>query len=263
MSVQTSVLFRAGKSLPWFGDGILGTATLSNTSLSGDAYYKNLTIPNGVLVTTNGFRIFVKNTLTLNGTIDNSANAINLGTCGAGAVGGQGQIANGDPGTAAPNSLGGASGFAYGDGLSTTGGAAGAVSFSATQGGPASVYNIVQAIMMSPMTISAKLQGGAGGAGGGGDNASVQGAGGGVGGGNILICARTITGTGTIQTNGQNGFDSVVGGGGGGGGGGGIVLIYENYSSLVILNNTGGIGGNGAFLPSGNGDSGSKILFKV
>lgn len=53
-----------------YGTGFDGTVTIaSNTSLSRDMYYMNLTVNNGVHLNTNGFRVFVKNTLTLNGTI--------------------------------------------------------------------------------------------------------------------------------------------------------------------------------------------------
>jgi len=53
-----------------FGAGIDGTVTVStNTSLSRDMYYANLTVNSSVTLFTNGFRIFVSGTLTNNGTI--------------------------------------------------------------------------------------------------------------------------------------------------------------------------------------------------
>lgn len=53
-----------------FGTGVDGTVTIStNTSLSRDMYYANLTVNSGVTLFTNGFRIFVSGTLTNSGTI--------------------------------------------------------------------------------------------------------------------------------------------------------------------------------------------------
>lgn len=53
-----------------FGNGIDGTVTIStNTSLSRDMYYANLTVNSGITLFTNGFKIFVSGTLTNNGTI--------------------------------------------------------------------------------------------------------------------------------------------------------------------------------------------------
>ena len=65
-----------------YGTGIDGTVVIaSNTSLSRDMYYMNLTVNNGVHLNTNGFRIFVKGTLTLNGTVGvNSSTTVSDGT---------------------------------------------------------------------------------------------------------------------------------------------------------------------------------------
>ena len=53
-----------------FGSGDSGDVTLvSNTTLTEDVYYNNLTVNSGVTLNPSGFRIFVKNTLTLNGDI--------------------------------------------------------------------------------------------------------------------------------------------------------------------------------------------------
>jgi hypothetical protein len=53
-----------------YGTGSDGTAIIaSNISLSRDMYYSNLTINSGFHLNTNGYRVFVKNTLTLNGSI--------------------------------------------------------------------------------------------------------------------------------------------------------------------------------------------------
>lgn len=53
----------------FFGDGSDGDVTISsNTSLTRDMYYNNLTINNGIILSPKGYRIFVKWTLTCTGT---------------------------------------------------------------------------------------------------------------------------------------------------------------------------------------------------
>ena len=53
-----------------YGPGTDGSVIISgNTSLSSDMYYENLTINSGVTLNPNGFRVFVRNTLTVNGTL--------------------------------------------------------------------------------------------------------------------------------------------------------------------------------------------------
>lgn len=53
-----------------FGNGVDGTVVIaSNTSLSRDMYYNNLTVNSGSTLFTNGFRVFVKNNLVNNGTV--------------------------------------------------------------------------------------------------------------------------------------------------------------------------------------------------
>ena len=75
---ETSEIVKYGSQLPTqrignddvYGTGLDGNVTISvNTSLSSDMYYNNLTINPGVTLNPNGFRIFVKNTLTVNGTL--------------------------------------------------------------------------------------------------------------------------------------------------------------------------------------------------
>ena len=51
---------------PFFGDGSDGDVTISaDTSLSRDMYYNNLTVSTGYTLNPNGYRIFVKGTLTI------------------------------------------------------------------------------------------------------------------------------------------------------------------------------------------------------
>lgn len=81
-----------------FGDGSDGDVTISaDTSLSSDMFYNNLTINTTKTLNPNGFRIFVKGTLTINGTGKIARNG-NNGTNGTNATGtttGQGTAGTG------------------------------------------------------------------------------------------------------------------------------------------------------------------------
>jgi len=59
----------------FYGDGSDGDITYAlNSTLSRDMFYNNLTINSGVELDTSSYRIFVKGTLTNNGTISNNGN---------------------------------------------------------------------------------------------------------------------------------------------------------------------------------------------
>jgi hypothetical protein len=88
-----------------FGDGSDGDVTISaDTTLSSDMYYNNLTINTTKILNTGGYRIFVKETLTINGT----GKIIRNGNTGG----------NGADATAwdTPGTTGGAGGAALADG---------------------------------------------------------------------------------------------------------------------------------------------------
>ena len=58
-----------------FGDGSDGDVTISvDTNLTSDKYYDNLTINSGKILSPAGYRIFVRKTLTVNGTISGNGN---------------------------------------------------------------------------------------------------------------------------------------------------------------------------------------------
>jgi len=58
-----------------FGDGSDGDVTItSETTLTRDMYYNNLTIAQGAILNPNGYRIFVKNTLINNGVLRRNGN---------------------------------------------------------------------------------------------------------------------------------------------------------------------------------------------
>lgn len=259
-----------------FGDGSDGNAVISsNTSLSADKQYNNLTINAGVTLNASGYKIFVKGTLLNNGTIAN--NGGNGGAGGAGQVnngGGSGGSAgsggagntlaaglngkiggaggnsslNGNAGSAGdaknPSATGvnGVAGVAGGNGLSGmiggSAGGAGAATSENIQFNQVDVTNTVTLNTEVEKNFSRKAVGASSGA----SLSSSAGSGSSGGGAGSQSANATISGKG--------------GGGGGSGGNGGIVYI----SAKTITNNgsiesKGGNGGNG-----GAGFTGSTFV---
>src|SRR6202034_4572056 len=73
------------------------------------------------------------------------------------------------------------------------------------------------------------------------------------GGGIIIIHAGTITGTGSITSNGQNALETENDGGGGGGAGGTVIVLTNNgtVSSLTVSAGGGDGGGTWAVQTTG------------
>lgn len=161
-----------------YGSGKDGTVTIStNTDLTRDMYYNNLTIAPGVHLNTNGWRVFVRNLLTFSSSeADKATTSIGLKN----GFSGTGSLFGGSEGSVT-NSLGG-------DGLNH------AVSLpTATDGGP-EYYNLainaINGFALGAANSAPKpLRGGAG-------NGSAP------GGGVVVIAARKITGYGTVYANG-------------------------------------------------------------
>ena len=262
-ATATSELIRTSSM---FGDGVDGDVTISvDTDLSADKYYNDLTINSGKVLNTKGYRIFVKGTLTNNGTIkNNGGNGGNgsssaggtAGTGGtggyfqagiAGQIGGQGTTgANGGAGVAGTSKIttigsSGSAGGAGGNGGGGFTGGAGGVAGTATATTEKPItptefklaYNIITVTKYETCAGS-----GSGGGGGSEDNTNNSGFGGGSGGtgGFIGIYAKYLVNNGTISANGGNGgnggdavqVSSTVGKGGGGGGAGangGVILL--------------------------------------
>lgn len=276
-----------------FGNGEDGDVVISSgiTTLSQDMYYNNLEITGSGQIKTNGYRIFVKNTLSL---LTNSQDAItNSGSSGSsattqtGASGGAAYTSS----TLGLNTAGGAGGTGVAGagvqaaastattpsngGSSGAGGAGGAGLAGANAGGVLRAgatstipldfarftYDLVRGIVL--------IQGGPGGPGGssgGGDGTNLGrgGGGGGAGGGVMYIAAKNIvkgasTPARSISTIGGNGgggssgaLGNIGGGGGAGGGGGGyIYLAYENISGPIVSDMINCSGGDGG--AAGNG----------
>lgn len=252
-----------------FGDGSDGTVTIpaGTTTLTRDMYYDNLTILAGRFLRTAGYRVFVRNTLTIaaTGGIHNDGTAGpdgdgtgNPGGAGApdgsligGQQGGTSQVFNdgGAGGDVTSMSLGGDGGDG-GDGSDgQNGGAGGVVTPPDAQAGGWRHLDAALGYLTSAAGVQAITGGAGGGAGGGGD--SGDGGSGGGGAGVLVVWARIIANAGFIRSHGGDGGDAYTGpdaagnGGGGGGGGGPVFLVCRQYSGAGTVTSAGGGGGAG------------------
>lgn len=256
-----------------FGDGSDGDVTIgSNTTLTRDMYYNNLTVSATFTLTTGGFKIYVRGKAQIDGTIDASGatgggtgggSGGSTATLGVGANGGAGTTTIGTAGSNTTNGTGGAGG-AGGAGTGGAGGAGGTVAALIAAGG--SIQQVKHpnvALTGYSYLLGAKLSGGAGGGGGGGDT-SATGAGGGGAGRVLLLAGRYIIGAGTVRAKGGNGGAGVATnrGGGGGGGGGTILVTSQNDTTLTSLTfdvsgGTGGASGGGGASAGSAGSTGN------
>ena len=199
-----------------FGDGADGNVTIStNTTLSSNKFYNNLTVNSNITLNTSGYVVFVAGTLTLNGNISNSANGtipaangtLKGGGAGAAPACGSGCTGNAGPGVIGQGGNGGNGGADSGGGQ---GGGSGGTVTKIISG-----YNVSSFSDMEANPVFGGTGGGSGGGGGGG----VSGGGGG-GGGVVIVLANiiNISSTGNIMANG--GVGGVPTGGFCGGGGG-------------------------------------------
>jgi hypothetical protein len=246
-----ATLFREDK----FGDGNDGDVTISsNTSLTADAFYNNLTVNTGITLTTNGFRLFVKGTLTLTGTgkVARNGNAGGNGT-NATSAGGSGAGTGGTAGTALADGsvIGAVAGIVGANGrigasrysTGTTGGSTG------TAGGAGN--DVAKSI---GTTGSNSVAGGAGGTGTtseSGTGGSGSGGSGGAGGaktGTVFNQVRSIMAAYLLYDiiDGDNLRSSPSSGGAGSGGTGGLSTNGTNPYAAASSGSTGGAGGGGS-----------------
>lgn len=259
-----------------FGDGSDGNVTISsNTTLSREMFYENLTINSGINLSTNSFRICVRGKLNNFGTIRNNGSdgsgtsggtdttnpsTYLFGTNQNGGAGSTGNSAGSAPTTTiitpvpGPDCRGGAGG-----GTSTTpysGGASGSTSgtfpSSARIYGPASLF----VSYYSNGTYNIGTSGG-----GGSAEVSSTGGGGGSRGGLVLIYTDILNNFGSIEAKGGTGAaGSGINAGGGGGGGGGIIIIISRLiMDAGTITAAGGSGGSKVGTGS-NGTAGSNGL---
>ncbi len=253
-----------------FGDGSDGDVTIdSNTQLTRDMYYDDLTIDGGITLNTNGFDVWVAGTLTVNGTLCALASAgsdsISL-TAGAGGAFNGGDSAAGDQITRWRSYAGGAGGDGGTGGTGGSGGSA-AGSFGYSVADSSVIYQRLTPTgpinrVTNPGGDYVNYYGGLAGAGGaGGDSTSVSdgggGGGGGAGGRAVRVFARAIVGSGVIHANGGDGGDGANGGdgsdavtamgnggnGGSAGHGGALLVVSESFGGTVTYSADGGAAG--------------------
>lgn len=269
--LDTDWFQRQGAS-SFFGPGVDGDVTIAagTTTLTRDMNYNNLTVQNGGILVTGGYRVFCKNQITVEagGTIrHNGANAAGTAGGAGAAVGSIGRTAlNGAPGgVSAANAtlvpfnmtVGQGVGGRGGAGSTGAGGTGGTQTASTAQrGSPWWSHMLVTTWLPNTLATNEGMQGGSGGGGGGRGDGTLIGGGGGGGGGVMVLAGRIIVNNGTIQAVGGNGGPgtNVNAGGGGGGGGGKLFVFTVSYTGTApsVAGGTGGAGnGTGA-----NGDPG-------
>jgi len=263
-----------GGAASYFGDGSDGDVTISsNTSLTRDMFYNNLTIDTSSVLNPDGFRIYVKNTLTIESGSSISRNgndggdstistppggaALDTNTVGGSTAGGDGEQG---PGASAPGANPARGGVGGNGGTSN--------SYAAGSGGAiTNPFEDFRALPFATLgydfTLGTQILGGSGGGGGAGSGlggAPQSGAGGG-GAGVIIISAATIAMAGDIEAKGGDGGDTFTSqmGEGGGGGGGVIVLIYTSLSGAGTIDVSGGIKGTGTWLNNGTNGTDGEI----
>jgi hypothetical protein len=265
---------RLNKSIPQrlgndqsYGSGFDGNVVIStNTSLSRDMYYNNLTINSGIHLNTNGFKVFVKDTLTLNGTIGiRSTDSASTGTVSGNtpaatavtyAIGGSNTTQTATQ--VSPTILSNIENIIFG-GLFTTAGALEV--FKGGAGGNAGANGVLDTNTAAPTTWPGKdgAAGTAGGAGGSGSagqyppHAHLVGHHSGRGGDGH---AGTPGSPGTAGSQGTAGTTGTAGTGGAGGSGGAVVLVLaKNVSGSGTIFSQGKGGASGT--PAVNGVAGS------
>lgn len=291
-----------------FGDGTDGDVTLvTDITLTRDMNYNNLNLST-FTINTAGFKIFVKETLSGSGKIKaqsggnggNGANGVNSanvagGTAGvattagtlpasiAGVAGAQGTFGGtlGNAGTAGLNStnsianISGSNGGNSQNGTSFSGGTGGTSTFT----GKNHIFylTLFASNVGATWTTLTSIAGSGSGAGGGsvaGANGGGGGGGSGANGGDIVLFAKTLSGTFTIESfggnggNGGNGFGSGSGGGGGAGGSGGCAVVAYSASTwtgvFALTGGTGGSPGTGGTSSAGQaGKAGRQIVFQI
>jgi hypothetical protein len=266
----------------WFGDGSDGSATLDGSTnysswssrsgsvytLTRDAYLATLTVNSGVTLKLGGYRLLATTGITCNGTIEhsgataasvNGASGLASNTVPLSRVGSDGGTTTGTASAGESFNAAGGTGGNGGTGSSGAGGTSG------TWLGAAGLGSNRQALA-DPFTHGtfagyyasgkSNARAGQGGSGGGG-NGSFRGGGGGGGGGWVFIYCSSITGSGTIEARGGNGYSPVgnTNCGGGGGGGGGVIVIFTKGPTIGPSTNV--AGGSGA-AGVGTGTSGTN-----
>ncbi|MBI2020074.1 hypothetical protein HYS94_01505 [Candidatus Daviesbacteria bacterium] len=260
-----------GRSDALYGDGSDGDVTIAApTTLTRNMYYNTLVV--NAVISTGGYRIFVRNLLSGTSSVNRNGNAASGGTEGAALANSAGGLAGGLAGGAGGISGGaGANGSNLASGLGAAGGNGGAAT-AGGGGGTGGTFAVAgggrprsSALLFGRYADQDEWRGGAGGAGGGADGNT--GGGGGGGAGILFLAAREISTALTISANGGAGANGTGGnaGGGGGGGGGYVVVISQLISqSTFTVQANGGTAGSGAGTGGAgvDGSAGVAIIIK-
>jgi len=263
--------------LGYFGDGADGDAIITGSfSATREFYYNNLSITGTGSIKPNGYKIYVKETLTIetSASINDDGNAP-VGTTGGVALGarnylggGSGAGGNSIINAAASGINGGGSTNASFNSLSlaptggvggTAGVRAGGTGGGASQTTPHQKWN---GRLYEGRWTGGAFNGGGGGGSGGvavADPALASGAGG-SGGGVVWIAAKNVVNNGRISANGGiggNASGSAGAAAGGGGGAGGLVCLVTKSTSYGVVTANGGSGGTGV-VGGGTGGVGSS-----
>ena len=190
-----------------YGSGNDGNVTISsNTTLTRDMHYNNLTIDPGIVLNTAGYRVFVRNVCAMAATSANQSDT-KIGRVGAASTSG---TLKGGAQSAATNSAGG-----NGNGYTATAPDEGLEYFNHPD---LAVDNYV---LHAGQTTPDPLVGGAG------DSVNY-------GGGIVVLCARKLQGYGTIEASGETTT-----------GGGAIFIVSQNIPLTGIVTDvTGYASGN-------------------
>jgi len=256
-----------------FGNGSDGDVTLnSSTTLTRDMFYNNLTVSNDVVLKTNNYRIFVRDTLTNNGIIDNSGadgttggattTAAGNGSLRGGGYGGKTNDDNPSSGS------GGAGGGVIFIAARIIDNANGIIRANGGDGGDSVACSGANAGGKPGESVSCGL-GGDGGNGGAAGTSPLSG-------GTVTTASSTPTNLFVGFTGYDAGHNEAIGGGAGGGagrryndncnagggGGGGTIWLYYETATWGTEEANGGTGGTS--VDGDNGEDGSAgSIYKV
>lgn len=262
----------------FFGNGADGNVTISsNTTLTRDMNYNNLTIDSTFSLTTAGYRVYVKGILTNNGTIRNNGSNASAGTGGAGGLAGTllGGGAGGNAGGAASGGGGGGGGTCFV--FARTVAVQGTIQAIGGNGAAATGASVGSNGAAGTGITRTLIQSGSGGAGGGAGGGFTGGAGGTIttnskaSPGSVTILQMMIDGVTQLAAapGGGGGAENGAGsssGGGGGGQGGIIVFVYHKLTTSGTLSVAGGSGGaafGGSGVAGSSGSSGLSISIQI
>ena len=305
-SSDGQVLQQSNGTLQWlgmtyggiFGDGSDGNVHLTSgtTTLTRDEYYDTLTMDDGAVIKTAGFRVYIRTKLIgpstqssggaiiqMNGGNGGNASGTTPGTGASNLTSGSiytasgsspcsGATANssgGNQGTVNPASASWPNNFTAGTGgtggngsVSHTGGTGASSTISAASVGTnQELYRALNSLLLSPGAAPKSVFGGGWGGPGAGET-NVAGGGCGMGGGYVAVAAMTVTNASNVFIeanggNGGNGATNVNGSGGGGGGGGGYAVLALGYKTAGTAPTLQANGGNGGTGGTGAGAPGA------